>query len=528
MNATAGTATLARLNLRQDRRWLAAWIGGLVVLMYVRVAGVVDAHQTQSSLDAFAVTARDNAAAAALNGPPNAIATLGGRVSFEIFVTAAVAAALLSLLLVTRHDRAEEQAGRTELVRSAPVGALAQSFAALVLVLFANGLFLVGNIAVLLSFGLPADGTVALAVAVACAGLVFGAISLLVGQFTESARTANQVAGAVLAVAFLIRAAGDAAGTSLSLLSPLGWVQAGEPFATNRIVPLALTTVAAGLVAAGAGRVVLRRDVGSALIATRPGRAHAAASLGSPLGLAVRLHRGATVGWLLGMTAFAALFGAFAADIETVLADNPALADTFSSGSATPLESFLSSIAVLVALGTTGYVVQTLMRLPAEEVEGRAELLLSGPVARRSWAVSHIVVAGLGSTMMLAVAGAAMGLVHGLQVDDAAWVGRLAVAHLVLLPGVWLVAAAVVAVYGAAPRRVAAAWFVLAGVVTIAVLDQAISLPGPVRAASPFTHLPALPGGATSGWPVTVVLLAAGVLAVAGLGALDRRDLAAR
>ena len=54
-------------------------------------------------------------------GPPLALDTLGGRVTFEISAFAMVLAALMNVFLVSRHVRAEEESGRAELIRSTVV-----------------------------------------------------------------------------------------------------------------------------------------------------------------------------------------------------------------------------------------------------------------------------------------------------------------------------------------------------------------------------------------------------------------------
>lgn len=109
MTSFTGTSALVRLHVGRDRFRLLGWVVALVALMAVRVSNVITLHPTQESLDDFARMAEGSPAAAALNGPPVALGTIGGRVSFEVFVTFAVTLGLMSLLLVTRHTRAESR-----------------------------------------------------------------------------------------------------------------------------------------------------------------------------------------------------------------------------------------------------------------------------------------------------------------------------------------------------------------------------------------------------------------------------------
>ena len=85
-------------------------------------------------------------------------------------------------------------------------------------------------------------------------------MSGLTAQYAVSARAAAGLAGAALAVAFVLRAIGDVGDGSLSWLSPIGWSQQTQPFAGHRVWPLVptvgLTTIAiAGLLGLG------RRDL---------------------------------------------------------------------------------------------------------------------------------------------------------------------------------------------------------------------------------------------------------------------------
>jgi ABC-2 type transport system permease protein len=68
---------------------------------------------------------------------------------------------------------------------------------------------------------------------------------------TENGRPAYGLAGAALGLAFLLRAAGDAGGSGLAWLSPIGWAQAMRPFTGERWWPLLFAlAAAAGLLAA--------------------------------------------------------------------------------------------------------------------------------------------------------------------------------------------------------------------------------------------------------------------------------------
>lgn len=525
MSSFAGTGTLLRLYARRDRVRIPIWVVSLTLLMLASVASVTDLHATQESLDDFARTVQGNPAIAALNGRPVALDTIGGRISFEVLVFTATTVGLMSLLLVSRHTRGEEEAGRTELLRALVLGRHAQPTAAAILVVVVN--LVVGLLAggVLVAFGLPVAGSIVLAAGITMVGVVFTALAVGSAQLTEHARAANGIAGGLLGAAFGLRAAGDAGVDGLSWLSPIGWAQAAEPYAASRWWPIVLGLVVAGAAFAGAAWLAGRRDVGSAFIATRPGPARASAALSSPLALAARLQRGALIGWLVGITAFSSVYGLLAQEIESFFESTPEVAEYFAGGPGTLLEGYLATVAVMLAIITAGYVIQGLLRLQSEEADGRAELVLATPVSRLAWAGSHVVVVLAGSLVILGVSGGVAGLIHGLRSGDLTWVGELTAANLVQVPGVWVLAGLALLLHGAWPRAVLATWAGLAVTVVIVFFAEPLQLPAWAQDVSPFVHLPQLPAADLSLVPVLMVLAVAVAFGAAGLAALRHRDL---
>ena len=61
----------------------------------------------------------DNAAFIAMAGPARALNTVGGQVAWQASAFGAIVAGMMSMFLIGRHTRAEEESGRDELVRAA-------------------------------------------------------------------------------------------------------------------------------------------------------------------------------------------------------------------------------------------------------------------------------------------------------------------------------------------------------------------------------------------------------------------------
>src|SRR5207342_2235609 len=86
---------------------------------------------------------------------------------------------------------------------------------------------------------------------------------------------------------------------------------------------LALMLVVAIALAGVAAVLNQRRDFGAGMFAVRPGPATAKPSLRNSWSLAVRLHRGALLGWLVGFLVIGGVYGAISGGIAELLASSP-------------------------------------------------------------------------------------------------------------------------------------------------------------------------------------------------------------
>ena len=242
---TAGTWRLVRFILRRDRVRLAVWVLSIAVVVLGSVASFAQTYPTAADRQARAGLLAGNAAAQLFVGPGYGTAdyTFGAMTANEMLPLTTVVVALMSVFLMIRHTRAEEEDGRAELLRAQTVGRLAQPAAALVVVGGANLV-----LCVLLAAGLPAaltelsaGGSLAFAAAVCGIGLVFAGVALLVAQLTVSSRAAVGMAGIVLGALYLVRAVGDLGDAGLAWLSPFGWATGMRAYVGERWWPLALT-----------------------------------------------------------------------------------------------------------------------------------------------------------------------------------------------------------------------------------------------------------------------------------------------
>jgi ABC-2 type transport system permease protein len=523
--SAAGWAPLLRLALRRDRIMLPAWIYGIALTVVSTASSYDRLYPTESDRAQVAASA-STGALRAITGPAFDLTTVGGLTAWRIAGLASVLAGLMSLLLVVRHTRAEEEAGRTELVGAAAVGRHAVPVAGFLVAVLADVSIAVLTAAGLIAVGLPVAGSVALGLAIGAAGLVFGAVALVTAQVASVARAASGTAGALLGLAYLLRAVGDSGVSWLSWLSPIGWAQQTRAFSGERWWVFALPMLLTAALVGAAAVLLPRRDAGAGLRPERPGPPEAAPRLAGPIALAWRLQRGALLGWTAGYLLVGVAVGAVAHDVGDLLGDGAQakeLIDKLGRG-ADVVSTYLSLTVGLLGLVAAAYAVQAVLRARAEETAGRAEPVLAGATGRLRWAGGHVLVAALGSAWLLLVAGAALGLMHALRTGDAGQVGRLIGATTAQVPAVWVLGALAVALLGAVPRLVAVAWAVLAGCLLLGQVGQLLSLPDWVLDVSPFQHSGDAPAHTPTVLPLVVLVAVAVVLAAVGAAGLRRRD----
>jgi ABC-2 type transport system permease protein len=510
------------------------WTLGGAVLFWSQAVSVAGLYATQRELDEAAASAAGNAAFIGMLGPARALDTVGGQVFWQSAAFGAVVAGLMSMFIVGRHSRAEEESGRDELVRSAAVGRRAPLVAAFLAAVGANvllgtvtalSLMTVRQDSPLAGMPLAIGDSIALGAGLALCGCVFAALALAAAQLTQSTRSMYGLAGSGIGVAYLLRAIGDLGDGTLSWLSPIGWYQAMQPYAGVRWWPLALMLAATVAGAVVASALFERRDVGSGVFPARPGPATAGAGLRSGLGLAWRLHRGSVYGWTAALFFTGLSYGSIGDSVGDLLGDSDFVRDAFAGGAGGLVDGFYATACVLLALLAAGFAVSSTLRPRGEEDATHAEALLAAGLDRSSWLGGHVAMTVAGTVVTLAASGLGLFLGYGATTGDWSAAARYGPAVLPYIAPVLVLSAIARLLYGLAPRRMLLAWLPLALAVVILMFGESLQLPRWLRDLSPFEHLALAPAEAFRVLPVLVVAAVAAAVSAAGQFAFRRRDL---
>ncbi|WP_026552960.1 polyketide antibiotic transporter [Arthrobacter sp. H20] len=497
---------LALNQLQRDRILVPVWILGIALLGFATASAVSSEFGEVGERQAIVAVAAANPAFLFLRGVPDGFG-IGAVVFFQGFAFTALLAGLMSTLLVVRHTRTDEELGRAELIGSTPLRRTAP-LAATLLVGGAANLVLAGCVAVgYIAAGLPAAGSVTAGLAVAAVGLFFVPVAAVVAQLMPSGHSANGAAASLVGAAYLLRGVGDAIGTPnadltqvmsswVSLLSPIGWGQRSRPFSAADTMPLLVLAVAAATVAAVVLITRNRRDLGASLLPERVGRSHG--RLRSFVGLAWVLQRPILIGWCVGAAVMGGLAGGLGPVIADAVAGNTSLKELIGrlvpGSSADIVDVFTAALIGIAGVLAAAAGIQGVLRLRAEETEGRAELLLTVPKSRTNWLVANLMLAIASATVVAGVAGAAAAVGIFLTGTAGTPAIQLIAASLAHVPAAAIFIAAPAVIFAAIPRlSVPIGWGLLAGGLVLGQFGELLGLPEWLQAVSPFHHSPAMP-----------------------------------
>ncbi len=470
-----GIGTLLKLALRRDRVRLSVWLAGLTLMMVYAPNAIRLAYPGEEQRLAR-VNLLKTPAGMMLGGPMFGVdeTDLGVMMANELTLTLTIATSILAILSVIRHTRTEEENGSAELVLSSVVGRYARTAAALTLVGGLNAVLALAMTLAMASTGFAVVDTAAMCLGITGVATVFGAVAAVTAQIWRQARTASGAAMATLAVAALVRGAGDVidnSGSALSWLSPIAWAQQMRPFVDLRWWPFGLLIIlAAGLMALAAGLESRRQYDAGTIGAT--GEKPDARAITGPLQLHLALQRGQTIGWAVGLFAAGLVFGSMTKALLDAAKTNELIARLLST---TGNDGIYTTMTQFLAAAASAYVVSAVLRVYADEQNGLGEPVLAGAVSRWRWLLGAVGSALAGAAFLMFCAGLGNGLGAGLTLGEPGTIVRLTLAALAYLPALAVVAA--IAALAVALRAPWIAWLAVTFVITALYLGALLRLP---------------------------------------------------
>jgi len=322
-----------------------------------------------------------------------------------------------------------------------------------------------------------------------------------------------------------MRATGDLNAEVLSLISPLGLITRTEAAVNNNWWPVFILTGAAFLLFVKAFWLNSIRDMDQGFIPARPGRAHASRFLVKPMGLSVRLLRGMSIAWLIGLALLGASYGSVLGDTET-FADIVAQVTGGAVAGEDVAKVFVSILMIIIAIASTIPCLIMVLRLRGEESRGRLEMILGSSVSRERVYASYLVpalifsfAAVLVSILGLWGAGTAS-MEHPISFVD---MFRAVMSY---MPAVWMVIGLATLLIGLLPKKTSWIWGYLTFSFFVMYLGDMMGLPEWLKKLTPFGYVSqAMIDGIS--WPPLIITGGLAVLLLgAGYAAYKNRDMA--
>jgi ABC-2 type transport system permease protein len=159
--ALLGAGELVKLALRRDRIMIPAWVYALTATAASTAYSFAHLYDTPQSRLEFAAGVASNASTLAMYGPVHDPSTVGGLTAWRLVAIGATLVGVMSVLVVMRHTRADEEAGRLELISAGVVGRQAALAAGVIVAAIASVAVGLGAAVGLIAVGMPAAGSIA-------------------------------------------------------------------------------------------------------------------------------------------------------------------------------------------------------------------------------------------------------------------------------------------------------------------------------------------------------------------------------
>ncbi|WP_026478629.1 ABC transporter permease [Alkaliphilus transvaalensis] len=526
----SNTWKYTHLLLRRDRIRVSIWILAIILITLVIAPAYTQLYPTQQDR-LMAAETMNNPAIIAMLGPAYGIDnyTYGAIMAHQMLLFTAIAVAIMSILLVNRHTRGDEEEGRLEVIRSLPVGRLSNLSAAVIFLIAINLI-----LSLLLGFGLyltgieslDLQGSLLYGATLGATGIFFTAITALFAQLSSTTRGTVGFSFTFLGLAYLIRAVGDVGGGALSWLSPLGWVLRAEVYVNNYWLPIFLTIGAGFAIILFALYLNSIRDLEAGFIAAKPGRKTASVFVQSPLGLGIKLQRVGIISWIIGMFILGASYGSIFGDIEGYFESSEMMREMFSYGVGFSLvDQFITVLMSVISMVGTIPALLMILKLKGEEKRNRTEHLLSRAVSRTKLLGSFLAISIIVGILVQLFAAIGLWAAGSAVMDAPLSFSTVLSSAMVYLPAMMMMVGVAVLLLGYLPQGTVFAWLYLGYSFFVVYFGKLLQVPEWMTKLTPFGYVPNLPVDEMNYVKVFALTAIAVALMLIGLIGYNRRDI---
>lgn len=518
-----GTKKLIQFYLRHDWITRLIWLLTPALLVMTAASSYGSMFASQQELSAFVDDSILNPAVSAIHGFILS-KDIAGIVAWNVKTVSLIVIAIFNILAMTKIIRGEEESGRADLLNSNMAGRQSLFASSMALCLITN---IIMGILMLLSTqlcGLPLEGSLIISALMVVGGCLFASIGALTSQIANEKRTANSLGIGLMGLLYMLSFMNNLSADNnfSSYFTPFRWFFIVRPYEGNHPAFLSVAVCLVVIIGGIALYLSGRRDVGAGVINPKSGRSEALPGFGNTFALSWRLHKGALIVWTLALGVFA--FGIGVVDpLVSKMLDEQLILASWMSLFGEPEEAFLSLMIYVLCLFVSAYGILTIQKMRSEEVSGRIEVLLSLPVKRFEWMLSHIMFSVIGSAFIMVVIGlcTAFGSVAG---GGTAAFGKIVYMAIQKLPAILIVGGIASLLFGFLPKlSIGGSWTIYSLLILIQLLWEMALVPDILFLLSPFGQV--YPTQSLTVITFVLLLAVACALYGAGLTFFKKRDI---
>lgn len=486
---------LIKLIFRRDKIQLLIWVMAIVIITVTIPPAFVELYSTNEQILAIAETMK-NPVMTAMVGPGYGLDnyTIGAMMGHQMLLFTVIAVAVMSIFLVVRHTRGDEEAGRIEMIRSFSVGRLSNLSSIIVVSFIVNIL-----LAIITGLGLFAlniesidlEGSLLYGVVLGTTGFFFTTITALFVQLSTSSRTVIGYSFAFLGLTYIIRAIGDISSELLALISPLGLILRTEVYVNNYWWPVVVMIVISLITALIALYLNSVRDLEAGFLASKLGRRKASTFLQGTLGLSLKLLKTVIIGWIVTIFIIGVSYGSLLNEVESIFENNEMLKQMINLQPGENFsDPFLVMLMVVISMICAIPVLIIILKLRGEEKNNYLENILARSVSRTKM-ITNFLVISLVMSLIFQIT-----LIFGLWstaivvMDNPIALSKVFKIGMLCLPAIWVIVGIAVVIIGWLPKMTGVLWFYLVYSFFTVYLGSLLQLPKWMMDISIFNHIP--------------------------------------
>ncbi|MGP5092817.1 ABC transporter permease [Staphylococcus equorum] len=484
------TSKLFYFYVKRNSKKMILWVVLLTALTLMIPTAFESMYPSQSKMSPIIEMSKNPAMQAMLGPADFDDVNIGVLFTHEMTLFTAIMVAIMNILIVSRDTRGDEEDGRIIILTALPIGKQAPLMGLLIQTLLLNVsliILLTLGLASLNVEGIDLVGAFLYSSTLGVFGIMFAALTMFVAQFVSSSSETTGVSIDLLLIMYLIRAFGDVANETLSMLSPMGWLSRTYAFSEDHWWPVWY--------------------------------------MKSPLGLQIRLQKMSFIYFAIGLFILGLSYGSIFGNLDDFFKDNPLLLSMLENPNGDYVKQFLPQLMLVMSIISTVPTLLALFKIKKAIDKGYAMLVLANPLSRIKYLLSFLIISVVNAVVMIFVAGLGLYVGQFYSMDTPLDFDMVIQSAIVYIPAILSFVGIGTVVIGWGIKLTTLVYAYLAYTFLVNYLGTLLNVKDWMKDITPFEHIPSLPIDDFTSGPMITLLLIFIILCVIGAFGFNRKDI---